>query len=196
MPGVSINHGGAWVSFVTPQRARHSSNKYFLKSEANKSKRGKNFLISTTLVTWDLLTFTVLTFLNSAQNELPSVRLPTPSRGTNTHWPKNKKDRYNRRRQTQHDTGTTCSFLHAFRGIASPELPSATPVSAAPPRRHRRPAGGASTHSGTKNSRGFEVKRGNVLISTRECGQTEEEKMKLKLLIVHLINFFFFFSRF
>lgn len=161
--------------------------------------KGYNFLISTTFVTWDLLTFTVLTFLNSAQNELPSVRLPTPSRGTNTHWPKNKKDRYNRRRQTQHDTGTTCSFLHALRGIASPELPSA-PVSAAPrrrplARRHRRPAGGASTHSGTKNSRGFEVKRGNILISTRECGQTEEEKMKLKLLIVHLINFFFF-SRF
>lgn len=90
MPGVLINHGGAWVSFVTSQRADTLRTKYFLKSEANKSK-GYNFLISTTFVTWDLLTFAVLTFLNSAQNELPSVRLPTPAEEQTPHWPKNKR---------------------------------------------------------------------------------------------------------
>lgn len=159
-------------------KGRHSSNKYFLKSEANKSK-GYNFLISTTFVTWDLLTFTVLTFLNLAQNELPSVRLPTPAE-EQTHTDRRTKGplqqkKTNSARHRHNVFISTCIPRDRF-----PELPSA-PVSAAPPRRplarrHRRPAGGASTHSGTQDSRGFEVKRGNILISTRECGQTEEKK--------------------
>lgn len=49
------------------------------------------------------------------------------------------KDRHNRRRQAQHDIGTTCSFLHAFRmNRFHPGWPSGATS--------RRPAGGATTH--------------------------------------------------
>lgn len=134
-------------------KGRHSSNKHFRKSEALKSK-GYKLLISTTSVTWDLLTFTVLTFLNTAQNELPSARLPTPAE-EQTHT--------NRRTKgpLQQKKTSSARHRHVFISacilrIASPEQPSA-PVSAAPPRRplrHRRPAGGASTHSSTQDSGG------------------------------------------